>query len=87
MNINDIVVKKPELNTFCINCLQTKENNIPCPKCGYDERKYKVHPLYLKSKTILHNQYLIGKTLAQGGFGVTKKAGYKRILASRACHS
>lgn len=71
MNINDIVVKKPELNTFCINCLQTKGNNIRCPKCGYDERKYKVHPLYLKPKTILNNQYLIGKTLGQGGFGVT----------------
>jgi serine/threonine protein kinase len=71
VNINDIVVKKPELNIFCINCLQTKGNNIRCPKCGYDERKYKVHPLYLKPKTILNNQYLIGKTLGQGGFGVT----------------
>ncbi|MFK5971299.1 MAG: serine/threonine-protein kinase [Candidatus Marithrix sp.] len=42
-----------------------------CPKCGFDEHKYQQHPLYLEPRTILQNQYIIGITLGQGGFGTT----------------
>ncbi len=58
-------------NTLCLNCMHTHEQGALCPQCGYDERKYKLHPLYLKAKTVLKEQYVIGKILGQGGFGVT----------------
>ena len=44
---------------------------MPCPRCGYNEHHYKHHPLYLKPRTLLENQYILGKPLGQGGFGVT----------------
>lgn len=56
---------------LCINCMHLRVQSVLCPECGYDERKYKQHPLYLKAKTILKEQYVIGKILGQGGFGVT----------------
>lgn len=51
--------------------MHLRVQSVLCPECGYDERKYKQHPLYLKAKTILKEQYVIGKILGQGGFGVT----------------
>lgn len=57
--------------TLCLNCMHVKGQGALCPECGYDERKYKQHPLYLKAKTVLAEQYVIGKILGQGGFGVT----------------
>ena len=66
-----MVVQTPELNMLCINCLSDKGLRSLCPQCGYDERKHKEHPLYLKPRTILKNQYVIGTTLGQGGFGIT----------------
>lgn len=56
---------------LCINCMRLRVQGVLCPECGYDERKYKQHPLYLRAKTILKEQYVIGKILGQGGFGVT----------------
>ena len=69
--MNNIVVENPELNTLCISCMQCKGHSEQCPQCGYDERKYKKHPLYLKPRTLLKNQYVIGIPLGQGGFGIT----------------
>jgi serine/threonine protein kinase len=66
-----MTVEIPEINGFCINCFHQKGHRSLCPQCGYDERHYKNHPLYLKPKTLLQNQYVIGLTLGQGGFGVT----------------
>ncbi len=70
--INYKMTETTEFDTFCINCMQDKGNlEMRCPYCGYDQRKYKVHPLYLKPRTLLKNQYIIGKYLGQGGFGIT----------------
>lgn len=60
-----------ELSTFCINCLHPQTHLSPCLRCGYDERQYKDHPLYLKPRTLLKNQYVVGRVLGQGGFGIT----------------
>ncbi len=59
------------LDTLCINCMYDKGHIKRCPKCGFDEHKYQQHPLYLEPRTILQNQYIIGITLGQGGFGTT----------------
>jgi|GEM_PF-4433145 len=42
-----------------------------CPACGYDERNHKHHPIYLPPRACVGEHYLIGKTLGQGGFGIT----------------
>jgi len=42
-----------------------------CPYCGYDDGQVEEHPFYLKPRTCLHERYLIGRLLAQGGFGIT----------------
>ena len=68
---NKMAVLTSELNTLCMSCMHDKGHNALCPVCGYDERQYKGHPLYLKPRTILKNQYVIGMILGQGGFGIT----------------
>ncbi len=65
--IEEILTTHP----FCISCMQEFSSPGRCPHCGYDERKYPCHPFYLKPKTVLKNQYFVGKALGQGGFGVT----------------
>jgi serine/threonine protein kinase len=62
-----------ELNpaTLCIHCMQRKPLLAPCPACGQKDIPSKQHPLYLKPRTQLKQQYIVGKTLGQGGFGIT----------------
>ncbi|WP_353570838.1 protein kinase [Candidatus Albibeggiatoa sp. nov. BB20] len=63
----------PELapHELCIHCMQILQNQQTCPHCGQDNRHYKPHPLYLKPYTLLQEQYAIGKSIGQGGFGIT----------------
>lgn len=58
-------------NDLCFYCLKLKQFQTSCPHCKQDENSFYPHPLYLKPKTILKDQYLIGKVLGQGGFGIT----------------
>jgi len=62
-----------ELNpaTLCIHCMQRKPILAPCPTCGQKDIPSKQHPLYLKPRTLLKQQYIVGKALGQGGFGIT----------------
>lgn len=54
----------------CFGCMQMKENAPICEHCGYDERTQNSdHQLTMG--TVLGGQYLIGKALGQGGFGIT----------------
>lgn len=45
-----------------------------CPKCSFDKAKYKPNTGALPIYTMLNSQYLIGRVLGQGGFGITYKA-------------
>lgn len=59
-------------NDLCFYCLQPKQSlETSCSHCKKDESSFYTHPLYLKPKTLLKEQYLIGKVLGQGGFGIT----------------
>lgn len=51
--------------------MREKPTNGYCPYCEFDLEKY-VQPLYhLKPQTILAGKYLIGKSIGEGGFGIT----------------
>lgn len=54
----------------CFGCMQLKENSPVCEHCGFNEfAQNESHQLPLG--TVLRNQYLVGKCLGQGGFGIT----------------
>ena len=54
----------------CLGCMLYKRNSPICEHCGYDERKANA-PHQLCPGTVLNNQYLVGRVLGQGGFGIT----------------
>lgn len=54
----------------CYGCMRLKEEAGICPYCGYDDSNQNaIHQL--PAGTVLKEQYLIGKVLGQGGFGIT----------------
>ncbi len=55
----------------CYGCMKPIPVDADCcPHCGYDNRtKNELHQL--PAGTVLKEQYLIGKVLGQGGFGIT----------------
>ncbi len=56
---------------LCMGCMSDKGAAPTCPKCGYDENK-KRNSFILSHRTILHNQFMIGRVLGKpGGFGIT----------------
>ncbi|MBO7253322.1 MAG: hypothetical protein J6V25_11935, partial [Oscillospiraceae bacterium] len=58
------------MEKLCLGCMQMKHNSPVCEHCGYDETKENL-PHQLPAGTLLKNQYLIGRVLGQGGFGIT----------------
>ncbi|MBF0376728.1 MAG: SUMF1/EgtB/PvdO family nonheme iron enzyme [Desulfamplus sp.] len=58
--------------TMCMGCMTDKKSSTPvCPLCGYDEGERR-SPLVLKHRTLLADQYVVGKVLGKpGGFGIT----------------
>lgn len=60
-----------ELADLCLGCMGTKGDNVVCPLCGYNEDDGS-SPLVLSPRTLLNQQYLIGRVLGSpGGFGIT----------------
>src|SRR5580658_3534573 len=57
--------------TLCVNCMQNDTGDAICPKCGSPFDLPPKNTLQLKPRTMLHDQYLIGRALGHGGFGVT----------------
>lgn len=55
---------------LCFGCMSQKSQSPVCEYCGFDERtENQSHQLPIG--TILQNQYLVGRVLGQGGFGIT----------------
>jgi serine/threonine protein kinase len=65
------VFHRVDPDTLCLSCLQIGDQSRGCPSCGFDERAAPPSPLHLPPRTILHGQYLLGRVLGQGGFGIT----------------
>ena len=56
---------------LCPVCFQeTMEHGI-CRNCGYDSESASIEESHLRPFTILNAKYLLGKSLGQGGFGIT----------------
>lgn len=55
---------------LCLGCMSQKSQSPVCEYCGFDERTNN-HPHQLPIGTLLQNQYMVGKVLGQGGFGIT----------------
>ena len=58
------------MDKLCLGCMKLKPNIPVCEYCGFDERTEN-QPHQLPIGTILQNQYLVGRVLGQGGFGIT----------------
>lgn len=58
-------------HNICFNCFSGTAGQNPCPLCGFDNRNTCNYPQQLPLGTILNRQYLVGKALGQGGFGIT----------------
>ena len=66
----------------CPGCMKTVNSlNVPCPHCGFDREKYeqKRNPRTLPPGIVLDNQYLIGKVIGEGGFGITYLAWWLKL--------
>ena len=60
---------------LCYNCFQNRPAEPgPCPHCGFDPAAAHRYPLALPCGSILAGQYLVGRALGQGGFGITYAA-------------
>lgn len=55
---------------FCYNCMGTTYDGV-CINCGFHNREYKNAIHHLKPGTILNGKYIIGKSIGEGGFGIT----------------
>ena len=56
----------------CNNCMAVGVGQGVCPRCGYDNRRQNGEH-QLPAGTVLNGQYIVGRVLGQGGFGITYK--------------
>ena len=59
---------------LCISCFRELADEKVCPYCGAKQSDTPKEAFHLYPKTILHERYVMGKVLGNGGFGVTYKA-------------
>ena len=60
-----------ELSDLCGSCFGSRGDGPFCIHCGFREGDPAENPLHLKPGTVLKDQYIIGRVLGCGGFGVT----------------
>ena len=66
--------------TLCYGCMEPSDQFI-CPHCGFP-RNGNNQPHQLRVGTLLRGQYVIGRVLGQGGFGITY-LGWDRYLDTK----
>lgn len=59
------------IDKICVGCMQIDSGEPICPVCGRPFDLEAQNPLQMKPRTMLHDQYLVGRALGHGGFGVT----------------
>ncbi|MBS1825375.1 MAG: serine/threonine protein kinase [Acidobacteria bacterium] len=59
------------VDELCMGCMTQRGAAETCPHCGFVEGTPVASLLHLPPRTLLHNQYVIGRVLGHGGFGIT----------------
>ncbi len=60
------------MSKVCYGCFKNVEDNYRvCPHCGFGIEEYTASERVLQPGTVLNGKYVIGKTLGEGGFGIT----------------
>lgn len=62
------------IKDLCINCFQSTGGEEVCMHCGYIQSDTPKQICHLYPHTVLHDRYVIGKVINNGGFGVVYKA-------------
>ena len=57
----------------CYGCMKIKNQHPICEHCGFHEQTQN-QPHQLPLGAVLRDQYLVGRVLGQGGFGITYTA-------------
>lgn len=63
--------KQALLENLCWACFFEKGSAETCPACGYSETGSNEDWNRLIPGTLIHGRYAVGRTLGQGGFGIT----------------
>ncbi|MDR2089219.1 MAG: protein kinase [Clostridiales Family XIII bacterium] len=65
---------------YCFNCFNEIPEG-PCPRCGYQNHSNESqYPTALPEGSLLAGQYVVGRVLGQGGFGITYVAFDNKLL-------
>ncbi len=59
------------VSTLYMGCMAPDTGAPFCPHCGWKRGTPAASILHLPPGTLLHNSYLVGRVLGQGGFGIT----------------
>ena len=68
---SSVLKKDGDTSKLCLGCMESETVAGICPKCGFNEADPPALFAALKPRTILNNQYLLGRVLGHGGFGIT----------------
>jgi serine/threonine protein kinase len=60
-----------ETARICMGCMNDRGTATICPTCGFDETSPPSVPLQLAPRSLLNDQYLVGRALGAGGFAIT----------------
>src|SRR5580692_3378183 len=64
-------VAKGPASGLCLGCMNPKSGETVCPRCNWYDGMQADTGLYLRPGTVLKDQYIIGRMLGHGGFGIT----------------
>ena len=59
------------MRDYCPYCMAPASPGQPCPHCGRDPGTYQPGSHHFLPGKLLHERYLVGRVLGEGGFGIT----------------
>ena len=60
------------MQSYCFHCMKPLTGGGICPHCGHSANdSAPVAPYHLKPGAVLHERFLVGTVLGEGGFGIT----------------